>query len=175
VLEVGQASSTPLTAVLPQARFHVKQSGQSQEVSLDQAQFCLDIVPTRGKAGRTSLQLTPKVQHGQPTFPIRVANDYTEWVPDTDKPSKVFPELTWQVSLGADELLVIGANLDRPASLGYRSFVQDEGAAPMQRVLILRTRRALAGEDGEPTLAELVRNVQAPPLALQAMQANVRR
>jgi hypothetical protein len=57
--------------------------------------------------------------------------------------------------------LLVGARLDREATVGYESFVRPDGDEPMQRLLFLRNLRsaasldATAGATGSTSLAAL--------------------
>ena len=148
LVSAGESAIYTLGPVQPKSTFRVQKNGQTEQVALEDAQFCFDIVAGPAPDGRIKLEFIPKVQHRQQAFRIDVSKDFSDWVPPTDKPHRAFPHLSWHVSLAPGEVLVIGPHLDKPGTLGYRSFVQEEGPTPMQRVLILRGNRSV--EEGEP-------------------------
>lgn len=166
-LASGQGLTHHLTPVQPRVAFTVTHRGERQEVSLDQAKFCLEVIPTLDNKGRTKVQFTPKVQHSSEAFPIKVAPDYSGWVNEAGRPHRSFPQLGWHVSLGTGEILVIGTHLDKQGTLGYNAFVHAEEPNPMQRVLIVRTSRTFTSPEAELSSPQLG-NGKAAPLALQA-------
>ena len=139
----GEPTLLHLGPVLPRSSFQVKMGGQSEQVTLEQAQFALEIVAKLTNDGRTELKITPTAEHRRTAFAVEPSPDLVGYVPQTSRPQRRFSQLGWNVSLRPGETLVIGANLDKPGSLGQRSFTQEEGAEPVQRVLILRTSRPL--------------------------------
>jgi hypothetical protein len=143
-------------------------------MSLDQVQFLLEIVPSLTKDGRTLLRFTPKAEFGETLPDLQPAVDGSGMVFQLTKPSKAFPALNWEVTLAANEFLIIGANIDQPLSLGYQAFIQDNGSRSVQRLLVLRTSRSKPGGDEDGTLEDMARTKQSPPLAFQATLSAVR-
>jgi hypothetical protein len=177
VLQAGKEATVTLSDTLPQCRFQLQQNGQACEVVLDQAQCCLVVVPTLTGDGRTRLQFTPKIQYGESSPDFHPAEDRSGWLMEVRKPSKWYPALSWEVTLAPKEYVVVGGCFEQQESLGYRCFVQDEGPAPVQRLLVLRTNRpgaALDQEPAEPYAQDSARKHQPPPLALQATWTAVR-
>ena len=138
LIHCDETVAHPLGPVQPQTTFQVRLAGKSEEISLEQAQYCLDVQPTTTRDGRTQLEFTPRVEHRQRTLSLDVAADCSGWNVATDKPGRRFPQLSWKVVLAPGQSLIIGGNLEKTGSLGYRSFVQSNQVNPMQRVLILR-------------------------------------
>jgi len=170
-------TSVPLYLSSPrgQTSFTLQGPGQSGEVSFDQARFALDVTPHPAAHGMTRLQFVPKVEHGEVQLPFKPDPKQAAWVLNVEKPSKTYPHLGFEVTVRPNEVLVIGARLDRPDSLGYRALVDEEGPERGQRVLVLRTASSSRrGDGGEPTLEDLARSTSAPPLALQATFSAVR-
>ena len=142
----GEPTIQHLGPIQPRSRFQITLAGKTQILTLDDAQFCFDLVATLSRNGRTKLAFVPKVEHRRQALAIDIAPDYSSWVAPSEKPGRSFPQLSWHVELAPGELLVIGPMLDKPGSFGYRAFVQDAEPNPVQRVLVLRCTRPAADE-----------------------------
>jgi hypothetical protein len=155
----------PLGPALPRCQFELHQDGQAVRVELAQAQCGLLVAPSLTADGRARLKFTPELRHGEPALMPRAAAEpggAYSWVLQEQQPKETYPHLSWEVTLSANEYVVIGGRLDRPGTLGHQCLVRPGEARPVQRVLILRT--AFTPSDGEPEdEAEGV-----PPLAVQA-------
>jgi hypothetical protein len=173
LLPSGHSVLQYLGPVLPRTDFAVQLGRETVNAAFDQARFCLDVKATLTQDGKTRLAFTPKIETGETALPFQPDPDRQAWVLRVERPCRTFPELSWEVSLAAGELLVIGALLTKENALGYRSFVQEDGRA-VQRVLVVRTRRAPASDAGEPTLEDIARSQRSPCLALQASMSAVR-
>jgi hypothetical protein len=169
----GQPYNLHLGPVLPHCDYDLCVSGQIHEVRVDRARFGIEVLPALAADRRTKLVFTPKVETGEQVLPFQPLPEQSRWDFKIERPSKAYKDLSWEVSLAPNEFLVIGAVLDKPNSLGYRSFVQDEGPDQVQRLLVIRTNRSLAGED-EPTFEDIARAGKSPPLALQATMGAIR-
>jgi hypothetical protein len=85
--------------------------------------------------------------------------------------------LTWEVTLAAQEFVVVGTRFDQPGTLGHACFVDADVARPVQRLLVIRANRgsdATASTSAEPAGAEAAAPGEAPPLALRAARTTVR-
>ncbi len=169
VLRAGATATQELRSDV-RAEFWLKLGDRTENVSLEKALFQLDIVPTLAGDGRVHLRFTPKVQYGEPMRTVNVPPDRTDWQVKIERPQQAYPQLAWEVTLAANEFLLVGGRYDQPGSLGYRSFVDEEGR-PVQRLLVIRPNRALPGQ---AALEDLTQGGQAPPLALQATMTAVR-
>lgn len=152
-----------LSPVWPHCDYSVQLARQTRAESFDQARFCLDIKATLTSDGKTRLTFTPKVENGELTLPFQPDPDKQTWKYRVEKPCRSYLELSWNAVLAPGEFLVIGAAPDKEGSLGYRSFVQDDGS-PVQRLLVIRTSRAV----GDEPIADLARSGRSPCLALRA-------
>jgi hypothetical protein len=171
----GHSVTQILGGILPQTTLEIHQGKQTQDLTIDQARFCLEVTATLTSDGRTKLLFTPKVETGETTLRFQPDPDKSSWSLCMDRPCKTFKNLAWEVTLAPGEFLVIGTRQDRPNTLGHRSFVQDEDPNPVQRLLVIRTTRSLTGGDtGEPTLEDLARSSRSPCLAVQASMTSVR-
>ncbi len=161
--------------VLPHCDYDVLLGGQRHEMQADQARFCFDLVAVFTADGKTKLTFTPKVETGEQVLPFQPAPNQSTWLFKPERPGKAYKDLSWHATLAPNETLVIGPRLDKPGMLGYCALVQDEGPNPVQRLLVIRTNRSLKGGPGDqPTLEELARAGNSPPLAAQATMGAIR-
>src|SRR5262249_52382526 len=137
-------------------------------VDLPDAVCILQMVPAPGENGRLRLRLTPQVKHGVPRLTPAPAPDRSGWITVTEQPTETYAGLSWDVSIGPDEFLLLGTRHDRPGSLGHQCFIRPDETPPVQRLLVLRARRAAAPRT-EPTLEFPGDTLsRTPPLAMQA-------
>src|SRR5262245_34483414 len=163
-----------LGSIQPEARFVLKPSGPATELAFDDVQHQLEVVPELTAHG-IRLAFTPRLAHGEPTRTVVVPPDHTDFVLQFEKPSQTFRDLRFEVTLAANEYLVIGCRDDQPQSLGYQAFVSEDGRPPLQRLLVICHARANSKrEDDTPTLEDLARAAVSPPLAAQATRSAVR-
>jgi hypothetical protein len=169
LLPSGRETNQMLGPAFAHVSYQIKQNGQTTSEVLDQVQFLLQVVPTLTKDGRISLNFTPKAQHGESLPELKPATDGSDWTYQITKPCKAYPALGWKVTLAPNDLLVVGANIEQPHSLGYHSFVQDEPAGQeVQRLLVIRATHMAASNN---PFDGLVPASQTPPLAYQATQS----
>lgn len=148
--------------------------GQKHELQVDQARFGLDVIAALTADGKTKLTFTPKVETGEKVLPFQPSPQQSQWEFMIGRPSKAYPELSWEAALTPNEYFVIGARLDKPGTLGYQAFAQDDVPQPVQRLLVIRTNRSLEAAD-QPTLEDVARAGKGPPpLAMQATMGAVR-
>jgi hypothetical protein len=174
LLPPGRAALQLLGPTLPHADFQVSEKEKTVDMAIDEAQFALEVVPTRTQDGQTRLRFTPKVLHGEKVQDLRPDPDGAGWIFDLSRPSKEFPRVAWEVTMAANEFLVVGASLGQPQSLAYRAFVQNDAAAPVQRLLVLVPRTGGSAENPGAPLEDITRSGQSAPLAEQATVSAVR-
>jgi hypothetical protein len=164
-LHAGSPAPVALGPVWKQCRFRLKQGDQATAVDLADAQCVLEVVPTLSEDGRTLLRFTPHVKHGQARrapHPSKDAEGALRWEWDEKQPDEVYPWLAWELTVAPSEYVVVGTRLDREGTLGQRCFLGPEGAAPVQRLLVIRTTPCPDAGGGEKPVTRV------PPLALQA-------
>jgi hypothetical protein len=177
LLTAGHTAPLLLGPVAPEVRFQVCRQGVPAVALLQQAQCVLAVTPALTADGRTQLHFAPRVEYGEFLRELQVAADRSGYTLEVKRKVESYPELDWDVTLAANEYLVIGTYIERPETLGYQAFVETSGAAPLQRLLVIRTGRSGGGIDAEiadlppadPSLSG-----GAPPLALQATWTTVR-
>jgi hypothetical protein len=176
-LAAGCPAPLLLGPAQPECRFRLRGAAGGGEVVLQQAQCSLEVVPALTDDGKIRLHFTPKVEHGELLPQYSPVPDEADWVMEIRRQSVSYPELAWDVTVAANDYLVIGAWFDQPGTLGHRCFVGDSEAAPVQRLLVLRPFRSGGGVDAE--IADLppadpARRDRPPVLALQAALSAVR-
>jgi hypothetical protein len=155
--------------VVPHSSFDLVHDGQKNELEADQVRFGFDLVATLTNDGRTHLGFTPKIETGERLLPFQASPEQSSWVMRIERPNRKFADLAWEVTLSPGQYLVIGCRPDMTASLGQSAFVTDDEAKPRQRLLVIRTNRAVAASS-EQSPDELLRGGPAQPLAVQATQ-----
>ncbi|MCI0638872.1 MAG: hypothetical protein L0Y72_11115 [Gemmataceae bacterium] len=172
VVTAGQVVTQPLGVVEPAASYTLTRGKEKTPVTLKQARFCMDVMPTLTADGKTRLVFTPKVEHSEARLPFLPDPANSTWTLRTERPSNTYPELSFEVTLAPNEFLVLGGVLDKADSLGRRAFVSEQAEAPLQRVLVLSTDRS--GGNNEPTPQDLAYTHPSPSLAAQATFSIVR-
>jgi hypothetical protein len=176
-LHAGQSTHVVLGRILPWCSFPLQQEGEAANVALEKAQCAFQLVAGLTNDGRTRLQFTPQVRHGEKTLVPRAAADGSGFVLQEEWPTKSYASLSWEVTLAANQYVVVGARSDRPESLGCQCFLGRTEPVPVQRLLAIRTYRLAAplpskvvaeSFDEEPLPS------RTPPLALQAAWTKAR-
>jgi hypothetical protein len=147
-LRVGSSTPIKLGPALAKCNYLVKYDDFCREVSTEQANCKFLIEPTLTADGKTRLRFTPMVEHGEAIMTIEAVPEFSSWECQVKQQSHVYPELSWEVTLAPNEWLVVGTQLSQPRALGYQAFVNEEGATPIQRILVLRTNRPAPANSG---------------------------
>lgn len=176
LVAAGSSVALLLGPILPRCRYQIAPGGECRDIELIDGQCALWVTPTFTPERQVRLHFTPRVEHGKIQPEIRVAPDRSDFVMEVERPHQMHPELAWEVTLGPNQWLVVGCLLDRPGSLGFRSFVEEEAAnGPVQRLLVLRAFSAGNGLGADPDLSASDGTATgAVPLALQAIQREYR-
>jgi hypothetical protein len=164
-LHAGKATPILLGPAWTHCTFVLQREGRTTPVELDLARCQLEVTPTLTEEGRTLLLFTPVVRHGETitaAHPTVDPDGSRRWVLEAEQPTESYPWLTWELSVGPSDYVLVGARTERSDALGARCFVYTEGTTPLQRLLVLRVGRALPDgpHDGPSS--------PATPLALQA-------
>jgi hypothetical protein len=147
-------------------KMQVEQDGTPVDLDYESAQTGLQIQLSTTDEGEVLVRCEPRIQHGANLRIPRPSVDKDGWSFTTGRPEREFPKLAWEISLEANEYLVIGAWRGSSDTLGQRCFLQPD--ANTQTLLVIRTARpqndprqtAVAG--GAPRSGPL-------PLALQSI------
>jgi len=176
-LHAGKAATLALGPARARCRFQLPQEGQSGFVSFEQATSFLDVVPSLSGGGQIRLRFTPQIQHGEPMLAAHAAEDNSGFMLQSERPTKSYAALAWEVALAPNQYLIVGARLDRRESLGYQSFLRQDEAVAVQRLLVIRAAHASpAGSEGDSLDSEEneARLGRTPPLVLQASWTTAR-
>jgi hypothetical protein len=164
----GTTKAVELGPTLARCQFTTRKDGTGTAVAFAQAQPYLELTPTLTEDGKaTTVRFTPLLQHGDTVPDIQATRDLaglSGWQLEYRRRQETYADLAWEVTLKPNEYVVVGAFIDDADSLGSQCFSQDDGPVRVQRLLVVRTTRALAGDDEDRGGA----HDEAPPLALQA-------
>jgi hypothetical protein len=106
------------------------------------------------------------VQHGAPKFLTH--DEHGDFVLQGRRPSEPYPGLSFEVTLGSQDYVVVGTWAERGATLGHCCFVTSDGTKPAQRLLVIRAARQLAS--GAADEAATTTTAARPSLAYQAVR-----
>jgi hypothetical protein len=118
-------------------------------------------VPALDGENRLHLTFRPRIRHGKARLETHVARDpdgLLRWTREAREPIEDFNHLRWEVTVGTEEYVVIGARLDHPDTLGTAYFLPEGIRGGTQKLLVLRATLVRSGEGP----------VSQVPLALQA-------
>lgn len=163
----GKTIAQYVGPVRPHCTFAVMLDTGRTELQADQARFGFDMQATLTSNGRTELAFTPKVETGESLLPFRASPESSVWEYRVERPSQKYPQLGWTASLAPGQYLVIGGRPEQIGSYGRTAFVQEYDRAVVQRLLVIRTNRALSAA-GALGPDEPLRAGSSAPLALQA-------
>ena len=124
-------------------RFHVLAdlAGKPKAVELKGARCGFRIKPQVVEGGRVKVVCEPQIQHGQRRDRFRPTEDGTAFARIEEMPLETFPKLAFEVTLAADDYLLIGWNADQSEALGAAFFGVEVANRPRQRVLVIRARQ----------------------------------
>lgn len=165
----GKPTRIILGPTVARCRFQIHADEPSEPKHLEQAEFALLVTPTPMSEGRTRLRFTPEVVHGQAAVLPAPTLDRTGWVFQKQQPTEAFQNLTWEMTLGANEHAIVGGQFDRFETLGNQCFIRPSESPPRQRLLVIRAVRPTTSMPSESAMPFGMNNTrQSPPLALQA-------
>jgi hypothetical protein len=121
-------------------------------VELGGAECGLSVTTTPGEGDRVTLICEPQVQHGDKQAWLKPSADGTEFTRRDAKPLESFPTLSFEVTLGPQDYLLIGPTEDPVDTLGQTFFYTATEDRARQRVLVIRAFRGpAAAVKPEPT------------------------
>lgn len=152
--------------------FQLRKGKEKESIELVQAEHQLKVEAELTDDGRTKLRFTPQVKHGEFSLELwKPRPDRSGWMLQPNRPTEVWSSLAWEVTLAPGAYLVIGGRYDREATLGHESFVRRDEAAPVQRLLVIRTSRPSQSQAKDTTKN---RRKHVPTIAEQATLSTVR-
>jgi hypothetical protein len=141
-------------------------AGKPVPVELTQARCGIFVRPQQTLDGRVRLFCEPQVQHGVRQEWLRPTEDGTRFVKREEVPLERYPELGFEVTLGAGDYLLIGWPTERPDVLGSALFAVEANGRPRQRVLVIRARPMVL--PGPHDLKPITSPLALPAVATQA-------
>lgn len=166
----GRTAPIQMPRTQAQLTYDLIQNDERTTVTLRQARCGFDVAARFDKEGRTILTFTPKVEHDAPALPFHAAAESSTWELRTGKAAKIHPELSWEVTLGANQYVLVGPRLDRDKTLGQLAFIDMNDDREVQWLLVVRNCRAATPAEAKSTSAESPADSdRTPPLAIQAM------
>jgi hypothetical protein len=171
----GDACSISLGPSLEHCRFQLREDARPTSVDMASAQPVLEIIPTISEDGSVRLQFKPQIEPGG--LPSQRLSGLPLWMVLTQRPTRKFENLGWDVTLQPNEYVVIGGRLEQTESLGQRCFLGVDEPRPVQRLLVIRTARVLPEvplDDPTRSREESESLKQTPPLALRAAWPTMR-
>jgi hypothetical protein len=172
----GQATAMPLGQTLLECSFQLRTMDGGVDVLLEDGLCNLLIEPTLARDGRVKLKFTPQVLYGTRGPEYQVDPSRGAFQLEFKRPSKTYPELAWEVTLAANQFLVIGSHFDpeadeaAPQTLGGQFFIQENDRTFVQRLLVLRTVRGADGDEESAENPESQRKANQPAPATAASQ-----
>lgn len=154
----GKTTRLPVGPIRDRCRVALTVEGKAERFEFLDGQCVFRVTPTTTKDGRTRLRFVPAIEHGEYRQVFRPAKDLSDWIMQPEKASRDFSELAFEVSLGNNELLLIGTRLENRESLAYEMFVDAKAEPPVQRLLVFRVNRCgqvgIDAEIPQPDLAD---------------------
>lgn len=167
---LNKPSKLELGPTIASCTYQFHHDGQTTELQLDQANCSLSIVPSLAKDGRVKLAITPQVHHGPATLEHGPAPDRSGWAYQEHRAVESYSALSFELTPGPGELVLIGGCARKPGTLGEVCFVRDQESKPVQRLLVL----TVSCPSALPPELSTTTNPKSPPIALQARYATAR-
>lgn len=112
--------------------------------SFHQAQCVLRLTPHDDGDGKVRLEFVPEIQHGQ-VGPQFIATPDIAWAVQHKRPSRVFNDLAWNITLVPGETALVACHVEQEGTLGHYFFTQPS-TPPQQKLLAVRLNEAAALE-----------------------------
>lgn len=136
---INRVKALPIGPAQGECEFDLHAEGGIKPQKFNAAQFGFNIVPSYASEGRVKLLVTPQVTHGGKSIWIH-PSEGDNWSLKGQRPVEQWAGLNFEVTLGAQEYLLIGTRFDRDRTIGRMTFVDVSEAHPAQRLLVIRAR-----------------------------------
>lgn len=163
----GQEHFLTLTTANRAVAFDVQTEGDAIPVALDDALPGLSLHWTKDAAGQTVLRCEPRIRHGAPSRMPKPTSDLSSWMISGERPEEAYPRMAWEVPLGPNDNLVLGAWSDRPNSFGHVLFTDGAAKEPTQSLVVVRL--VGSGTTSPTTGAETNAATGPAPLVVQSL------
>ena len=140
----GKPKVVPVNGPLDKLSFQVQTDLKADRAKLDvqDAECGLSVTAKPAADGRIRLTCEPQVQHGTRQTWLRPTADGTAFKRQEQKTLTAYPTLTWDVTVGPDEYLIVGPTPDPAGTLGKAFFYAESAEQIRQRVLVVKAGRA---------------------------------
>ena len=135
----GRPKVVPVNGPLDRCSYRAVRdlSADPETVELSAAECGLAVTAAPAAGGRVRLACAFQVQHGDKRAWLAETADGSEFTRRDRKPLAAYPALTFEVTVGPDDYLLIGATADPADTLGQAFFLTADDL-PRQRVLVIR-------------------------------------
>lgn len=141
----GESRTIPVNAGVDSSRLKVVRElrSEAEEWSRVATDCGLDVVVRPTADGRVTLRATIQLQHGERLPVLAASADGTGFTKVDQRPLDVFQELTFEVTLGRRDVLVVGATEEPAGTLGQSFFLTANAERPRQRLLVVQAGSAV--------------------------------
>ena len=160
----GTTKTLLLGGLRPSCEFQLNLDDEPTPAEFKQAQFAVAVTPSLASDGRVVLTFVPQVQHGAPK--LLTHDQHGDFVLQGRRPAEPYPGLSFEVTLGAQDYVVVGTWAAKDSTLGHCCFVTPDGPKPTQRLLVIRAGHQLA--PAAPDEGTTTTTAARLPLAYQA-------
>lgn len=155
----------PVNGPLAQARCRVRPDLKSDdtELSLTDVECGIRITARPTENGKITLLCEPQMQHGDSQAWIRPRADGTGFTRQEQKAQSDYTTLSWEITAGPHDYLIVGPCEDPAGTLGEVFFHSRTGEQVRQRVLVVRAgKRAEAASPPVPVRTNAAAAAQSP-------------
>jgi hypothetical protein len=136
MLRSGGETEIQTTPFLEQCRVDISHAESVKSREYITARGMLRVVVHREQDGWVRLEFTPRVQHGR--HQLRHAVGESGWQFASTQDSESFHNQRFSVTLGMGEMAILSSHGEETPTLGRLLFSEPSGAAPIQRLLVVR-------------------------------------
>jgi len=139
----GAPKVIPVNGPLDRCAYQVQTelTAEPTPVELVAAACGLSVTAHAVEGGRVRLVCELQVQHGERQAFLKPTSDGTSFAREDRKPLEAYPTLTWTLTLGPTDYLVVGPADDVADTLGRTFFFTGHEDQLRQRILVIRTMR----------------------------------
>ncbi len=145
----GVSTTIDLASEIPICEFSLQSGGETRAIHLEQATGQIQVVPSMEADNKVHLTFTPQ-------FEYRDLDKWSRLNPGValslqgQRSTESYSALAWELTVAANEYVVIGARFEKPKTLGFQFFVTPDQDRPIQRLLAVRAGRFSKGDGSEP-------------------------
>lgn len=156
----------PVSGVLQRAEFSMPTAnGGTIQFNREGAVLGFDITVRRGSEGKVLCKIVPRVKYHDPSQILPADAG------DRGLSTESFPAAGFELAILPTEYIVIGTDSYWEGSFGHAAFVSDKEERQVQRMLVLKATRSKSESQSQLPITTSSKQVEAPPLAVQAATA----